>query len=147
MVVAIINWNLWYATELERIGLMSGASGLDVLREGGEERTYGICEAEHTGCFDTSAYVFNRGMHVANESGTIVDVGEVACGEDLETGHDALAYKRVDTLHGSHCSDRSDRTVFRENCGTCGGKLQDLRWDHPWGKMLGRPICHPSICH
>ena len=99
--MAIVDRNLWYATELERIGLMSGASGLDVLREGGEERTYGICEAEHTGCFDTSAYVFDQGMRVANESGTIVDVGEVARGEDLETGHDALARERVDTLHGS----------------------------------------------
>ena len=121
-------------------------SGLDVLRERGEEHTYGICEAERTGCFDASTYVFDRGMHVADESGTIVDVGEVACGEDLKTGHDALAHKRVDALHRSRCSNRSDGTVCRENCGTCGGKLQDSRWDHPWAKVLGRPICHPSIC-
>ena len=79
-------------------------SGLDVLSfegVGGKERTYGICEAERTGCFDASAYVFDRGTRVADESGAIVDVGEVSRGEDLETGHDALARERVDAPHGS----------------------------------------------
>ena len=173
---AIVDRNLRYATELEEtidcIGwkryasktassypTRGGARALhrwvgwmrfDVRARCFEGRGRGAhlwhLRGQATGCFDASTYVFDRGMRVADESGMIVDVGEVACGKDLKTGHDVLACERVDAPHGSRCSDRSDGTVCRENCGTCGGKLQDSRRDHPWAKVLGRPICHPSIC-
>jgi hypothetical protein len=71
----------------------------NVRRRRGTQRTDGICETECAGCFDTPAYVLDRGTGIAYEPRTIVDILEEATCEYFEARDDAFAREGLDALY------------------------------------------------